>query len=100
MGKYGNAGAWSLNYAKTISSGEGGLLFTNDRDVYERASFRADPGMRMWQKEGWQNEAFPGETYRPSVVLGAIARVQLGKLGMIVEHQRAMQSAFSAGLCT
>ncbi len=94
VGTHGNAGAWSLNYAKTISSGEGGLLFTNDRDVYERASFRADPGMRMWQKDGWQNEAFPGETYRPSVVLGAIARVQLGKLDVILRHQRALQSTF------
>ena len=94
VGTYGRAGAWSLNYAKTISSGEGGLLFTDDRDVYERASFRADPGMRMWQKEGWRNDAFPGETYRPSVVLGSIARVQLGKLGMILDRQRALQSAF------
>ena len=98
VGTYGNAGAWSLNYFKTISSGEGGLLFTDDRDVYERASFRADPGMRMWQKEGWQNAAFPGETYRPSVVLGAIARVQLGKLDMILGCQRAMQAAFLGSL--
>ncbi len=94
VGTYGDAGAWSLNYAKTISSGEGGLVFTDDRDVYERASFRADPGMRLWQKEGWQNDVFPGETYRPSVVLDAIARVQLAKLDMILGQQRAMQKAF------
>ena len=97
VGTLGDVGAWSLNYYKTISSGEGGLVFTNDRDIYERASYRADPGMRMWMKdseEEWQNDPFPGETYRPSVVLGAIARVQLGKLDDILSHQRSLQRAF------
>ena len=63
VGTYGDAGAWSLNYYKTISSGEGGLVFTNDRDIYERACFASDPGLPMWTASEddveWQNEPFP-----------------------------------------
>ena len=50
VGTYGDAAAWSLNYYKTISSGEGGLVFTNDRDIFERASFASDPGFPMYRR--------------------------------------------------
>ena len=98
LGTMGDAGAWSLNHYKTISAGEGGLVYTNDRDVFERACFAADPGLPMW-KEGdhatdWQNEPFPRQTYRPSEVLAAIERVQLGKIEDILAHQRRLKSAF------
>ena len=36
VGSKSDAAAWSLNYFKTISTGEGGMAYTNDRDVYER----------------------------------------------------------------
>ena len=102
VGTYGDAGAWSLNYYKTISSGEGGLVYTNDRDVYERACFAADPGLPMWtareEDVEWRNEPFPRQTYRPSEVLATIARVQLSKLDHILEHQRSLKQAFLEGL--
>jgi dTDP-4-amino-4,6-dideoxygalactose transaminase len=97
VGAYGHAGAWSLNYYKTISTGEGGLVYTNDRDVYERACLASDPGFPMWTKAEnaeWRNEPFPGETYRPSEVLAAMARVQLGKIEEILGRQRALKRAF------
>ena len=101
VGTYGDVGAWSLNYYKTISSGEGGLVYTNDRDIYERACFAGDPGLPMWtasEDVEWQNEPFPRQTYRPSEVLAAIARVQLSKLEDILEHQRSLKQAFVDGL--
>jgi 8-amino-3,8-dideoxy-alpha-D-manno-octulosonate transaminase len=102
VGTYGDAGAWSLNFYKTITSGEGGLVYTNDRDIYERACFTADPGLPMWnvgqEDPEWRNEPFPRQTYRPSVVLAAIARAQLAKIEDILGHQRAMKRAFLDGL--
>lgn len=111
VGTYGDAGAWSFNFFKTITSGEGGLVYTNDRDIYERACFAADPGLPMWGLESglpmwgleqdeaeWRNEPFPRQTYRPSVVLAAIARVQLSKLEDILSHQRGLKRAFLDGL--
>ena len=98
VGTFGDAAAWSLNYYKTISSGEGGLVYTDDRDIYERACLVSDPGLPMWTKSDedieWQNAPFPRETYRPSEVLAAMARVQLGKIEGILSHQRALKRAF------
>ncbi len=101
VGTYGDAGAWSLNYYKTISSGEGGLVYTNDRDIYERACLTADPGLPMWtasEDVEWRNGASPRQCYRPSELLAAVARVQLSKLENILEHQRSLKRAFIEGL--
>ena len=61
----------------------------------------ADPGLPMWttaEDVEWRNESFPRQTYRPSEVLAAIARVQLSKLEDILEHQRSLKRAFVEGL--
>lgn len=98
-GMWGDAGAWSLNYYKVISCGEGGLVFTDDYDVYERAAFAAEPGLPMWMSDAeWQNKPFSRQCYRTSEILGAIARVQLSKLGGILEHTRRLKKAFLAEL--
>ncbi len=98
-GTWGDAGTWSLNYYKLISCGEGGLVFTNDYDVYERAAFAAEPGLPMWMSDTeWQNKPFSRQCYRPSEILGAIARVQLSKLEDILAHTRRLKKAFVAEL--
>jgi 8-amino-3,8-dideoxy-alpha-D-manno-octulosonate transaminase len=101
VGTFGDVGAWSLNYFKTITAGEGGLTYTNDRDIYERARFAADPGLPMWTYNRgveWQHEPFPRQTYRPSEVLAAIARVQLDKIEVILDHQRKLKNIFLENL--
>ncbi|MDE0467052.1 MAG: DegT/DnrJ/EryC1/StrS family aminotransferase [Candidatus Poribacteria bacterium] len=98
-GTWGDAGAWSLNYYKVISCGEGGLVFTDDYDVYERAAFAAEPGLPMWMSDSeWQNKPFSRQCYRTSEILGAIARVQLSKLEDILGHTRRLKKAFTAEL--
>lgn len=98
-GTYGDAGAWSLNYYKIITCGEGGLVFTNDYDVYERTAFASDPAMPMWMSDReWQNPPFSRQCYRPSELMGAIARVQLSKIGDILSHTRLLKKVFLAEL--
>lgn len=98
LGTYGDVGTWSLNYYKTISAGEGGLIYTNDRDIYERAALASDPGLPMWTKDddedAWRNDPFPRQTYRPSELQAVVCRVQLGKIEDILSHQRSLKRAF------
>lgn len=98
-GTWGDAGAWSLNYFKVITCGEGGLVFSDDYDTYERAAFASEPGLPMWMSDSeWQNKPFSCQTYRPGEILGAIARVQLSKLDDILGHTRLLKKAFIAEL--
>ena len=98
-GAWGDAGAWSLNYFKILTCGEGGLVFCNDYAVYERACFASDPALPMWMKgameqEGWMTEPFSANCFRPSELLGGLARVQLGRLDAMLAHTRSLKRAF------
>lgn len=103
VGSIGDAGAWSLNYFKIITCGEGGLVVTDDYGVHERACFASDPALPMWMKEtiatdGWAEPPFSANCFRPSEILGALALVQLGRVDAILDHTRAMKRTFLAGL--
>lgn len=99
VGTLGDVGEWSLNYFKVLTCGEGGLVFTNDYDVYERACFASDPALPMWMKDsegqtGWHTPPFSAHCYRPSEMLAAMARVQLGKMERMLAHTRRLKAAF------
>ncbi len=98
-GTLGDVGAWSLNYFKVLTSGEGGLVFTDDYATYERACFASDPGLPMWMKDSegqtsWHTPPFSGNCYRPSELLSALSRVQLAKMEPMLAHTRRLKAAF------
>jgi 8-amino-3,8-dideoxy-alpha-D-manno-octulosonate transaminase len=99
VGTIGDVGAWSLNYYKVITTGEGGLVYTNDYEIYEKSAFASDPAMPMWMRDGnWQTAPFSRQCYRPSEIMGAIARVQLSKMEEILIQTRKLKKAFLAEL--
>jgi len=44
VGTYGQMGAFSLNVYKTITAGDGGIVVTNDKNLYKRAFAIHDQG--------------------------------------------------------
>ena len=103
VGTYSDIAAWSLNFYKTISAGEGGVVFTDDTELFERAGYASDPGLPLWQGQDtrsidWDAESFPGAGFRPSELIAAVSRVQLAKIEDILSHQRQLKRAFLSEL--
>ncbi|NLO74622.1 MAG: DegT/DnrJ/EryC1/StrS family aminotransferase [candidate division WS1 bacterium] len=91
-GSWGDAGAFSLNYYKIISCGEGGVLVTNDRELYERAFIFHDPGAGFRRDANQRaTPLFVAQQYRASEIMGAIARIQLQRLEGILADLRRHQ---------
>ncbi|MEI6169204.1 MAG: DegT/DnrJ/EryC1/StrS family aminotransferase [bacterium] len=90
VGTWGDAGVYSLNQFKIISAGgEGGCLVTDDRAVYERAIIYHDSGCVFRPNAGaLQEPIFVAQQYRANEVMGAIARVQMGRLDGIIADLR------------
>ena len=92
VGMESDAVGWSLNFYKVITSGEGGVFFTNDPDAYIRGVNAHDPGSPMW-KEGLTQDSkvapFTMLGTRGNEICAAIARVQLTKLDDILGKTRA-----------
>src|SRR5712691_5210322 len=87
LGTFGDAGAFSLQFNKIITTGEGGAMITSRRDVYELAIDVHDCAGPV--RQGGGPPRFPGWNFRASELVGAIARVQLGRLDGLLERMRA-----------
>jgi dTDP-4-amino-4,6-dideoxygalactose transaminase len=91
VGTIGQAGIFSLQLNKNMTTGEGGLLITSDDTLAARAFAAHDMG--TIRKDGVCVEAPPellawGGGRRMGEIVGAIARVQLSKLDRIVAGLR------------
>ncbi len=85
VGTFGHIGAFSLNVFKTITSGDGGMVITNDYDLYERAFAFHDQGHKPY-RTGVEvgNRSIIGMNMRMNELTGAVALAQLRKLGTIL----------------
>ncbi len=90
-GTWGDAGAFSFNWFKIISCGEGGALVTDDREIYEIASIYSDSGSAFRPKAcELQVPIFVAQQYRADEVMAAIMRVQMKRLdGILADLRRA-----------
>jgi dTDP-4-amino-4,6-dideoxygalactose transaminase len=85
VGAIGNIGAYSLNVFKTINSGDGGLVITNNKTLYENAFSMHDQGHtpnRSGVQVGSRN--LLGLNFRINELTAAVALAQLAKLDRIV----------------
>lgn len=94
VGSVGDAGAFSLNVFKTISAGDGGLLVTRDRGLYERAFAFHDQGHTPNRAEVEVGQrATLGLNFRMNELTAAVALAQLRKLDALVEVMRRKKRA-------
>jgi 8-amino-3,8-dideoxy-alpha-D-manno-octulosonate transaminase len=95
VGSIGDVGIYSFQIAKTISSGEGGSVVTNDPLLFERATRYHDLGLLRPPHQLVLGTSAPalegmiGNQYRMSEFTGAVLLAQLRKLDTIVRSLRA-----------
>ena len=91
-GTLGDVTCFSLQQSKHLASGEGGMIATDDPEIYKRAVLYANVGMPWYRHELEKPVAEPlaglrtrghfafGHNYRMSELQGAVAFAQLGKI--------------------
>jgi len=100
VGSIGDISAFSLNVFKTISAGDGGIVVTNDNDLYEKAFGFHDQGhkpSRMGVEVG--ERSIIGLNFRINELTGAVALAQLRKIENIIstmhEKKKKLKDAIS-----
>jgi len=91
-GTFGDVGCFSISCYKLIGAGEGGLVLTNNRRLWERANQLAESG-GLWRPDRfaaprYPNELFAGTNYRMSELEAAVDVIQLGRLRTFVKESR------------
>ncbi len=87
LGSIGDAGAFSLQFNKIITSGEGGMMITNQDEVHIRSVMYHDVigGARNHVPE---DQILPGINFRMPELLAAVALVQLRRLNGLLNDMR------------
>jgi 8-amino-3,8-dideoxy-alpha-D-manno-octulosonate transaminase len=88
IGTFGQINAFSLQFQKVITAGEGGVVTTNDDALLDRARRCHDHGLNRWDA-GEPEDAFCSEVYRMSDMAGAFALAQIRKLDDCLGRMRA-----------
>ncbi len=93
-GSFGHFGCFSFQGAKLLVTGEGGMLLTNDTDLYKRAYKIWDqgrvPGSFWIDYNGWK--------YKMANVQAAIGLGQLERVEELVEAKRRIFGWYAEGL--
>jgi dTDP-4-amino-4,6-dideoxygalactose transaminase len=96
VGTLGDVAAFSLQQGKHITSGEGGIVATDDDDIARR--------MFLFVNKAWgygdpkPDHEFPALNYRLTELQGAVLAAQLHKLDQIVQRRRAVAAGLREGL--
>ena len=89
FGAVGHIGAFSFNYYKNMTAGEGGGVAVNDDAVAERVRCAIDPCHFYWQGRSDAVQPFSGNGARASELTGAMLNVQLDRLDGMIAAMRA-----------
>jgi len=95
LGTWGRMGTYSFDFAKTMTTGEGGMIVFRDKRDYERAAAWHDhghennPAVPRWE----DTRSGSGFNYRMNELQGAVGLAQLKKLDDVVRRQRTNRDA-------
>jgi 8-amino-3,8-dideoxy-alpha-D-manno-octulosonate transaminase len=89
VGTIGDAGTFSFDFVKTITCGEGGVVMTNNKDVYIKCDGYTDHGHdHLGVDRGADLHPFIGYNYRISELHAAVGLAQIRKLPQFLAIQK------------
>lgn len=90
LGSFGDMGIFSFDYYKTLTTGEGGMVISNNKKLYLRSEWYSDHGHDHNPKVGraLEGRTILGFNYRMNELQGAVGLAQLRKLDYIVDEQK------------
>ena len=100
LGTFGNMGIFSFDYYKTVTTGEGGMILTDDKDLYLRADWYHDHGHdhNPNVSRAMEGRTILGFNYRMNEIQGALGLAQLRKLPTIIAEQRKNKATIKEAL--
>ena len=95
VGTFGDISTFSFFGNKTITTGEGGMVVTNDKTLSERARHYKGQGLAA-HREYWHDVI--GYNYRMTNIAAAIGLAQLERADEFINRKRQLADAYRAAL--
>lgn len=96
VGTFGDIGCFSLNDFKHISAGDGGMIITDNDELYHKAVMFADKNYNRFGADVVRNSPHVAPNYRMSELQAAVGLAQLEKVEDICKKRNAYGDALTA----
>lgn len=94
-GTFGTLGTFSFQATKTITTGEGGMVVTSDKNLYEKMCLYRSHGM-LRKRYYWHE--LPGHNFRLTNIQAALGCAQLNEMVTIVRERRRVHEQYKLHL--
>lgn len=105
LGSIGDVGCLSFHAVKNLATGDGGMLVTNDKAIYERVNRLRWMGINRdtWERKAthyaWEYDVVElGYKYQMCDIIAAIGLAQFAKLPAGNERRRAIATTYDSAL--
>ncbi len=90
LGTVGDVGTFSFDFGKIITTGEGGMILTNNKKIYKYCKEYHDHGHENNPNfpRGKDTKSIYGFNYRMTELQGVIGKVQLKKLNFLINENK------------
>src|SRR6185436_19028830 len=89
LGTIGDAGTFSFDFVKIITCGEGGVVLTNNEEIYKKSDGYSDHGHdHIGNDRGAEDHPFIGYNYRISELHAAVGLAQIRRLPQFLAIQK------------
>ncbi len=95
VGSFGHIGTFSFFGNKTITTGEGGMVVTNDSTLFDRAVHFKGQGLAL-HRQYWHDVI--GYNYRMTNICSAIGLAQLEQADQFIKNKRRVSEWYVRGL--
>lgn len=93
VGTYGLFGVFSFHGSKTISTGEGGMFVTNDKELFENVKILNNHGVnRPLSKQYWPE--MPGYKFKISNIQAAMGYAQLKRSKTLINRKKEIMTFY------
>lgn len=95
-GVFGDTGTFSFHGSKTMTTGEGGMLVTDNKDIFNRVLFLRDHGRKPGDVMFFNAEV--GYKYKMSSMQAALGLAQIERADELVDKKRKIFAWYKKGL--
>jgi len=97
LGRFGRLGAFSLQQSKHLTTGDGGMVITDDEQLAQRMTMFRDKG---WNRGAVGARAYPilGMNYRMTELQAAVGLPQLPRIEQVVTTRRRLADRIDSQL--
>jgi len=91
-GTFGDIGCFSFSVPKILTTGQGGMIVTNDKLLRDRCKEIIDQGSLTWRKDGYHLNT--GLNFKFNDILASLGLIQLNKINQLLEKRATIQKRF------